>query len=125
MIEDTRLKIFDKVAVLGNFTLAARELGISQPAVSQNIAELEKQLGVQLFVRERGMATLTDKGRLFKEYSDQILHWYRAADRAFGGPNVFDSEDSHPKAVTLKLDDDSEARIWSALGDIHISIRNK
>ena len=123
MIEDTRLRIFEKVASLGNFTLAAKELGISQPAVSQNIAELEKQLDAQLFVRERGMVSLTDKGRLFKRYSDQILHWYRVAEKAFGGPNVFESGDGLPKPLSLKLDEDSEAQIWSSQADIHISIR--
>ena len=40
MLEDTRLKIFMAVADEGSFTRAAYLLGITQPAVSQNIAEL-------------------------------------------------------------------------------------
>lgn len=123
MIEDNRLRVFEMVAVMGNFTAAARELGISQPAVSQNIAELERQLDVQLFERERGSVRLTDKGKLFKGYSDQILHWYRAAEMAFRGTNVFDTSDAVPKPLILKLDDDSEAQIWSSQGDIHISVK--
>lgn len=123
MIEDSRLRIFEMVAVMGNFTAAARELGISQPAVSQNIAELERQLDVQLFERERGSVRLTDKGKLFKSYSDQILHWYRAAERAFRRVNVFDTGDAVPKPLILKLDDQSEAQIWSSQGDIHISVK--
>ena len=123
MIEDSRLRIFDTVARLGSFTSAARELGISQPAVSQNIAELERQLDTTLFVRERGSVSLTDKGRLFKSYSDQILHWYKVAEMAFRGETVLDSGDEHIKPLVLKIDETSEARIWSSQGDIHISIK--
>ncbi len=123
MIEDSRLRIFDTVARLGSFTSAARELGISQPAVSQNIAELERQLDTTLFVRERGSVSLTDKGRLFKSYSDQILHWYKVAEMAFRGETVLDSGDERMKPLVLKIDDTSEARIWSSQGDIHISIK--
>ena len=42
MLEDFRLKVFLTVESEGSFTKAARNLGISQPAVSQNIAELER-----------------------------------------------------------------------------------
>ena len=45
MFEDFRLKVFMAVATEGSFTKAAAVLGISQPAVSQNIAELEKSSG--------------------------------------------------------------------------------
>ena len=43
MFEDFRLNVFAKVAALGSFTAAARALGISQPAVSQHVAELENR----------------------------------------------------------------------------------
>ena len=39
VLEDFRLRIFMAVAEKGSFTLAAKALGVSQPAVSQNIAE--------------------------------------------------------------------------------------
>ncbi|MCQ2174597.1 MAG: LysR family transcriptional regulator [Bacteroidales bacterium] len=123
MLEDSRLKVFETVAKLGSFTLAARELGITQPAVSQNIAELERQLDQPLFVRERGHVSLTDKGMLFKNYVDQILHWYRAAENAFKGSNVFDKNDGTRKPVVIPLDEDNVAQIWSSQGDIHISVK--
>ncbi len=50
-MEHFRLRVFGAVYSLGSYTEAARELGITQPAVSQNIAELEKELGTELFVR--------------------------------------------------------------------------
>ena len=48
MLQDFRLKVFMAVAEYGSFTKAAESLGVSQPAVSQNIAELERNLGVRL-----------------------------------------------------------------------------
>ena len=60
MLEDNRIKVFLTVLECGNFTAAAYKLGISQPAVSQNIAELERLLGVQLMERARGEISLTE-----------------------------------------------------------------
>ena len=84
MLEDFRLKIFLKVAQTGSFTVAAKELGISQPAVSQSINNLEKTLGAQLLTRSRGLACLTAEGFAFREYAERILYWYSAADAMFG-----------------------------------------
>lgn len=84
MFEDFRLRIFMAVAEKGSFTLAAKALGVSQPAVSQNIAELEKSLGAELFIRRKGSVTLTPKGAAFKEYAGRILYWYTATEMMFG-----------------------------------------
>lgn len=84
MFEDFRLRIFMAVAEKGSFTLAAKALGVSQPAVSQNIAELEKGLGAELFLRRKGSVTLTPKGAAFKEYAGRILYWYTATEMMFG-----------------------------------------
>ena len=84
MLEDFRLKVFMAVEREGNFTRAARTLGISQPAVSQNIAELEKEIGTELFKRTKGSVTLTPAGSAFKEYAIRILQWCSAAEDMFG-----------------------------------------
>ena len=84
MFEDFRLRRFMAVAEKGSFTLAAKALGVSQPAVSQNIAELEKSLGAELFLRRKGSVTLTPKGAAFKEYAGRILYWYTATEMMFG-----------------------------------------
>ena len=47
-LEDQRLKIFEAVARERSFTVAARKLGMSQSAVSQCVAELEKKTGREL-----------------------------------------------------------------------------
>ena len=82
-MEDFRLKIFMTVAAEGSFTKAASALGISQPAVSQNISELEKTTGVRLFERLRGEVILTDQGKVFMDYAERILSSYAEASRMF------------------------------------------
>ena len=84
MLDDFRLRVFMMVAAENSFTRAAQHLGISQPAVSQNIAELERQVGKPLFERKRGEVTLTAEGYVFRDYAAKILHWYDAADALFG-----------------------------------------
>ncbi len=84
MFEDFKLKVFMAVAENGSFTIAAKALGITQPAVSQNIAELERNMGAELFTRGRGAVTLTAAGIAFKEYAEKILYWYSAAGQLFG-----------------------------------------
>lgn len=83
MLDDFRLRIFEEVARQGSFTTAARRLGISQSAVSQNIAELEKRLGTRLLERGRGDVTLTSAGKSFREYAAKITYWYDAAQDVF------------------------------------------
>lgn len=84
MLEDFKLKVFMAVAENGSFTIAAKALGVTQPAVSQNIAELERNMGAELFTRGRGSVTLTAAGIAFKGYAEKILYWYSAAGQLFG-----------------------------------------
>ena len=83
MFEDSRIKVFTALVEEGSFTKAAKVLGISQPSVSQNIADIEKEVGALLFERKRGSVTLTANGRKFKEFADQINYWYKAASEEF------------------------------------------
>ena len=113
MIEDFRMKVFEAVARLGSFTAAARELRVSQPAISQNITELEKQVGRKLFNRSRAEVAMTEDGRRFLAYAHQIIHWYDAANEAF-------APDSKMAPKSLDLGDGRQALVWSCEGDIHI-----
>lgn len=61
------LLVFEAVARLGSFTGAAREFNISQPSISRNVAHLEQELGVPLFVRGAKGARLTPEGRLLHQ----------------------------------------------------------
>ena len=83
MFEDSRINVFMAVSEEGSFTKAAKRLGISQPAVSQNISEIEKGVGARLFERNRNSVKLTEQGQLFKEFARQILYWYRTASESF------------------------------------------
>lgn len=61
-------KIFYYVASLGGITAAAEKLCISQPAVSQSIKQLEKQIGGVLFVRTSKGVSLTPEGQTLFHY---------------------------------------------------------
>jgi DNA-binding transcriptional LysR family regulator len=63
-----------------NFTRAAQILGISQPALSKQITELEEQHRLHLFVQEKGrIAELTEAGKVFvKEARAALFHTERA-----------------------------------------------
>ncbi|MBR5432384.1 MAG: LysR family transcriptional regulator, partial [Bacteroidales bacterium] len=76
MLEDYTLKVFEAVARNRSFTAAARELDVTQPAVSQKIAELEKSLGANLFVRNRTSVSLTPQGEVFMYYAKRIMKGY-------------------------------------------------
>ncbi len=76
MLEDFRLKIFMTVAAERSFTKAATVLGISQPAVSQNISELERVMDLKLFDRLRGEVVITPQGKIFYEHAQRILDSY-------------------------------------------------
>jgi DNA-binding transcriptional LysR family regulator len=58
------LFVFEAAARCGNFTRAAQELYVSQPAVSRMLARMEDHLGVRLFERVRGGIELTENGRI-------------------------------------------------------------
>jgi LysR family transcriptional regulator, glycine cleavage system transcriptional activator len=59
------LLCFDASARLGSFTCAAKELSLTQGAVSRQIIGLEVRLGVALFLRERASLTLTPAGQAY------------------------------------------------------------
>lgn len=83
MLEDFRLKVFVTVAQEKSFTKAAAVLGVSQPAVSQNIAEIEKGLGAKLFERMKGETVLTTEGEVFLSYAEKLLSTGAAAENMF------------------------------------------
>ncbi len=56
------LRLFVRVARTGNFSRAARELGLSQPSASRIVATLEKEIGASLFMRSTRALALTEAG---------------------------------------------------------------
>ena len=72
-INTDQLRYFLSVARHRNFTEAAREHYISQPAITHQISSLERELGVRLFVRTTRSVTLSRAGELFLEDAKQML----------------------------------------------------
>ena len=76
------LAVFEAAARLGSFTAAARELNVSQPAVSASVRQVETALGLTLFVRGHRSVTLTDAGReLASEATEGFQRMVRAGER--------------------------------------------
>jgi molybdate transport repressor ModE-like protein len=68
-----QLKILHAISNEGSFKRAAEKLYISQPAVSLQIQNLEKQLNKPIFYRDKRKARLTETGELLIKYCDRIL----------------------------------------------------
>ncbi|MHC0445227.1 LysR family transcriptional regulator [Flavobacterium sp. 3-218] len=77
---DFRLKVFYTVALRLNFTKAATELYITQPAVSKHIQELEEQYKTKLFERNGSKIALTPAGKILLKYTKSIFDLYREID---------------------------------------------
>lgn len=71
---DYRIDTFLEVCKWSNYTKAAKALCITQPAVSQHIAFLEKEYGAKLFTYEGKKLTLTDAGEMLYHASATMKH---------------------------------------------------
>lgn len=74
-----QLLYFKAAAELGSFNAAARALHCTQPAVSDQVRRLERELGVSLFARAGRGLTLTSAGRTFLSHAERVTE---AADDA-------------------------------------------
>src|SRR4051794_13153204 len=72
MQDPRRMLTFRAVAHHGSFSLAADALALSQPAVSQHVAALERELGAQLLVRGRGGVHPTEAGEALLGHADAV-----------------------------------------------------
>lgn len=80
---DTRLlEVFLAVAETGGLSSAARRLSFSQPAISQQIKTLERELGTPLLSRDGGKIELTEAGRTLREHARLMLStWHVVRDQ--------------------------------------------
>lgn len=72
-MELQNLKYFLTIASEGSFNKAANVLFLSQPSLSKAIANLEKELNVTLFKRNKRGVELTEKGKKLKEYAKILV----------------------------------------------------
>lgn len=96
------LQAFVEAAALGSFSAAARKLGKRQSTVSMAIANLEADLGLQLFDRQARQPVLTQAGRKVLGYVQEIL---AASERL--------------DALSIRLADNIEPRLTVVLSDAY------
>jgi DNA-binding transcriptional LysR family regulator len=80
MIFDFRLQVFHTVARRLNFTKAAKELFITQPAVTRHIHELEQHFKVKLFERNGTRIRLAPAGKLLLQHTETLFALYRSLE---------------------------------------------
>ncbi|MBY2968138.1 LysR family transcriptional regulator [Rhizobium leguminosarum] len=100
----TALQVFRHVAELNSFAEAGRRLGLSAPAISKNVAELEAHLGARLINRTTRRMALTEEGRIYLEYVTEGLDALARADQVLGPIKTAPSGTvrvSGPMTVTL------------------------
>jgi DNA-binding transcriptional LysR family regulator len=79
------LQLFTRVARTGSFSIAGREMGMSQPTASRIVATLEKKVGVALLTRTTRGVTLTEAGSDYLVRAEAILAALDEADHAARG----------------------------------------
>lgn len=72
-LNTTQLECFLAVSESLNFSRAAEQLKLTQPAVSHQITSLEDELGVKLFWRSSKSVRLTQEGYMFAQYASEIM----------------------------------------------------
>ncbi|MFE5833398.1 LysR family transcriptional regulator [Streptomyces sp. NPDC056488] len=80
MIEARHLRVLRAVAATGSFSAAARELGCTQPAVSQQMKALEASAGTPLLIRTGREMRLTQAGEVLVRHASGILAGLTAAE---------------------------------------------
>jgi len=73
MVDFKALETFLCVATLGSFRAAAQKLNTTQPAISQRIAQLEREIGVELLQRDRRATLPTPSGRQMMVYAEKLI----------------------------------------------------
>jgi DNA-binding transcriptional LysR family regulator len=95
---------FEAAARLRSFTAAARELNLSQAAVSQQIRNLEDSLGISLFIRAHKSVELSAKGR-------ELQHTVSTVFQQLAGATAELKESSLQSRITVAADQ-SVASMW-------------
>jgi len=73
MVDFKSIETFLWVVTLGSFRGAAQRLNTTQPAISQRIAQLEREMGVKLLNRDHRVASPTTSGRQLMVYAEKLI----------------------------------------------------
>src|ERR687888_2695166 len=99
MLDPRRLLTFREVVHQRSFSRAGDALALTQPAVSQQVAALERQLGVKLLERGPGGPTPTDAGALLLAHADAVAD--RLAQAGEQIPELAQTERGAPRVGTF------------------------
>ena len=111
------LRYFLETAREGNMTRAAERLFISQPTMSKQLKELEKELGTKLFIRSNYSIRLTDAGMLLRERAEDILSLVDKTEAEFKSLEEINSGDIYvgaPSSVIFRKSIPGYAVIYTA-----------
>lgn len=86
------LRSLSMIARTGSITGAARELHISQPALSKQMSELERELGHTLFTRTGRNIALSDDGKLLLNRAEEILSLFDKVEAEMRSPTAIGGE---------------------------------
>ncbi len=73
MLDSHRLQVFQAVVEKGSYSAAARALGYTQPAISQQMRVLERSMGTSLFRRVGRTLRMTEAGEVLHRHTTPIL----------------------------------------------------
>lgn len=81
-MEINQVRAFLRVAELRSFTAAAKQLNITQPALSRQVQSLEDELGTQLLLRSTRGVRPTDPGKVMMEMGSNLLNYLEGIKKA-------------------------------------------
>lgn len=82
------MRAFVRVHETRSFSAAAKDLNLSQPSISKAVAQLEQELGVQLFLRSTRGLSPTDAGQTFYQHALRTLDEAELAMQSVSGANA-------------------------------------
>lgn len=88
MLNLIQIRYVLELAACGNFTRAAENLCVTQPAVSHQLKALEKELGTTLFQRDTHTLSLTDEGEEFCRCAEKVMAAMGELEKTFGIKNT-------------------------------------
>lgn len=83
-MNNEHLRLFVRIAVTQNISMAGNELGLSPPVASMHMNKLEESLGVKLIHRTTRKVSLTEEGREFLPHAEEVLNVIDSAKASVG-----------------------------------------
>ncbi|KOF56057.1 LysR family transcriptional regulator [Clostridium sp. DMHC 10] len=88
-MDTQNLRTFILLSKFKNFTITSEKLFVAQSTVTNRIAELEREIGKKLFVRDKKHIHLTQEGALFESYAKRILELEESAVQKINETNFY------------------------------------